>query len=119
MTTARSLSILLAILLGLVDSLSSQQRAPITQAGRDRARLAASFQQSFREEGCAACRTWVSGPDNTTVKILDPEATTTPNDYNGRPVFWYNAGFTKVIYYSAPGVVYAQHERLLLGSNEC
>jgi uncharacterized protein YecT (DUF1311 family) len=40
---------------------------------------------------------------------LDPEAPSTSNDYSGSPTLWYSLGFTEVIYYSAPGRIYAHH----------
>lgn len=79
------------------------------QSAGDRAVIAANMQSEFRSEGCSGCRVWVSGPENRKVEILDTEAERTPNDYDGRPMFWYNAGFRTVIYYSRPGVVYAKH----------
>jgi hypothetical protein len=81
------------------------------QNARVRARLAAQHQSALQEDGCSGCRVWVSGPDNTTLHIRDPEATTTPNDYNGYPVLWCDSsvGFRRVIYYSSRDRVYARH----------
>jgi hypothetical protein len=67
------------------------------------------MEDALRREGCSSCAVRVSGPESRTVEILDPKATHTDNDYRGRPIFWYNAGFRTVIYFSAPGVVYARH----------
>ncbi len=83
------------------------QQSPAKQ----RAALAAQQQKALRDEGCARCRVWVSGKDSVTLNVLDPEAPSGDNDYKGRPVLWFSAGFTKVIYYSAPGRVYAQHTK--------
>jgi hypothetical protein len=99
-----------AILICILALTSREARAQAsTQAGRDRAAAAAQHQAALRDEGCSGCKVWVSGVDNTSLYILDPEARTTPNDYNGYPVAWCNNGFRRVTYYSAQGVVYAAH----------
>ena len=82
-----------------------------TDSGDQRARLAANHESALQNEGCGACKVWVGGPDNTALYVLDPTAPNGDNDYLGLPVFWFNAGFTKVIYYSAPGEEYARHAK--------
>ena len=76
----------------------------------NRLAIAAVRQKGYREEGCRSCRVWVTGPSNTFISILDPEADTTPNDYALAPISLYSVGFTHVTYYSAPGIVYAEHD---------
>jgi hypothetical protein len=79
------------------------------QSATGRKQVAAVTQTGLRSEGCSGCRAWVTGPDNTTIHILDLEAESVPNDYNGRPVMYYNSGFRTVVYYKRPGVVYYKH----------
>ena len=84
--------------------------APIQgQSATGRKQVATVAQKGLRSEGCSGCRAWVTGPDNTTIHILDLEAESVQNDYNGRPVMYYNSGFRTVIYYKRPGVVYYKH----------
>lgn len=101
-----------AVCLGFTFTITSVARSQqgVSAASRQRSQVAAQHQRGLRDDGCARCRVWVGGVDNTTVYILDPEATTAPNDYRGRPVSWYDAGFMRVVYYSSPGVVYASHQ---------
>mgnify|MGYP001483991696 CR=1 FL=1 len=75
----------------------------------DRAQMAANLQAALREEGCGSCRVWVGGQGNTSLYVLDPQASYTPNDYQGYPYAWCNSGFKRVTYYSREGVVYASH----------
>jgi hypothetical protein len=82
------------------------QRSP----AKERARAAANQQAALREDGCGACRVWVSGPDNSSLHILDPEARTTPNDYRGYPTLWCSFGFRTVTYYTRRNAVYVQHK---------
>jgi hypothetical protein len=81
------------------------------QSATTRAEMARLHQAALRSEGCSSCKVWVSGDNNTVVHILDTQAQTVPNDYKGYPLFWCrgNIGFKRVIFYFAPGRVYAQH----------
>jgi hypothetical protein len=92
--------------LGLVAVLAPrcQLFAP-SDSPHTRARAAEQQEEALRSEGCSDCKVWVSGVGNRTLHVLDPEASSIDSDYSGTPVFWYSIGFTKVIYYSQPGVV--------------
>jgi hypothetical protein len=100
----RFIPILIALLIA-----GSQLEA---QSAKARARAAREHQSALREEGCGGCRVWVTGKDSTVLRILDPEATSTPNDYKGYPALWCDKmfGFREVVYYSSRGRVYAQHK---------
>jgi hypothetical protein len=95
-------ALLALIFMGFTGSASGQNPTA-------RQELADLIQSTLRSEGCRSCKVWVSGDGNRTIHVLDTEATTTINDYKGRPVLYYNAGFRTVIYYSRPNVVYARH----------
>jgi hypothetical protein len=79
------------------------------QTPADRKRLADATQASLRTAGCRKCRAWVTGSGNTTIHILDLNAAKRKNDYRKRPTSYFNAGFTRVVYYRKRGVVYARH----------
>lgn len=96
------------VVLAMALMLIATQRV-LAQAAPARAEAARTMQASLRDDGCSGCRVWVSGPESRTVHVLDMEALTKSNDYKQRPTYWYNVGFSEVIYYSSPGVVYARH----------
>jgi hypothetical protein len=98
--------------LGLIAQLATSSQLSAQAGGSaNRAEAAAQQEDALRSEGCGGCRVWVSGAGNRTLHVLDPEAASGNNDYSGTPVFWYSIGFTKVIYYSRKGVVYASHSK--------
>jgi hypothetical protein len=98
--------------LGLVAVLAPRcQLFAQSDSPQTRAQAAEQQEEALRSGGCSGCKVWVSGEASRTLHVLDPEASSIESDYSGTPVFWYSIGFTKVIYYSRPGVVYAVHSK--------
>jgi hypothetical protein len=76
-----------ALSLGL--ALALTPRPALSQSSSARAEAAQRQEEALRNDGCAGCRAWVSGADNTTIHILDLQAATTPNDWSmNHAVFW-------------------------------
>jgi len=86
-----------------------RREVPFSDASQSRLLLARRQQEALQREGCGGCRVWTGGREATQLYILDPSASDTPSDYRMPPIFWFAAGFRSVIYYSAPGKVYARH----------